>query len=71
VFLEPTETLCGHFCSGCLTNWLEKNDYDSYVIFDDDLDMLIEQKDNFINTDFLLGLTSDQINLAEIILNKT
>jgi hypothetical protein len=54
-----------------IKHWLENNDYDSYVIFDDDLDMLIEQQNNFINTDFLVGLTMEQAILAQQILNKT
>ena len=36
----------------------------NYVILDDDSDMLLEQKDNFINCDSMEGLTLEQANKA-------
>jgi hypothetical protein len=41
----------------------------SYVILDDDTDMLYDQKDNFINTDSLIGLTKEGSEKAIKILN--
>ena len=59
-----------------IDNWLRKNveDYwneDSYryVILDDDSDMLLSQKDNFIQTDSLNGLSRKDVNKAIKILN--
>ena len=53
-------------------NWNRKSlgsEY-QYVILDDDTDMLYEQKDNFINTDSLKGLTLDDVGNAIRILNQ-
>ena len=43
---------------------------ESYVILDDDSDMLLEQKDNFIKTSWQDGLTAIQVNKAIYILNN-
>jgi hypothetical protein len=40
-----------------------------YVILDDDSDMLLEHKDNFIKTDSLIGLTQEDVEKAIEILN--
>jgi hypothetical protein len=42
----------------------------TYVILDDDDDMLLEHKDNFINTDGEIGLTKQDVEKAIQILNK-
>lgn len=42
----------------------------NYVILDDDDDMLLEQKDHFINTDGMIGLTDLDVSNAIKILNK-
>ena len=42
----------------------------SYVIFDDDQDMLYSQKDNFIHIDYMHGITKEHIEQAIKILNK-
>lgn len=42
----------------------------SYCIIDDDTDMLPEQMDNFVNTDFMVGLTDEDTNKIIAILNK-
>lgn len=42
----------------------------SYCILDDDCDMLPTQLDNFIQTDFRVGLTEDNVNKAIKILNR-
>lgn len=43
----------------------------TYVILDDDTDMLLEHKDNFIKTKSTVGLTDDDVKKAIEILNKT
>lgn len=53
-------------------NWSRKSlgsDF-NYVILDDDCDMLLEQKDNFVNTDSYLGLQDKDVELAIEILNR-
>lgn len=47
----------------------EDTDYE-YVIFDDDMDMLLGQKDNFIQTNRQTGLTQADIDKAIKILNR-
>lgn len=42
----------------------------NYVIIDDDSDMLLEHKDNFVRTDFTLGLIEQDVEKAILILNK-
>jgi len=51
-------------------HWIETNEniigcdsykYNNYVILDDDSDMLLWQKDNFINTDPYCGLTPNDV----------
>ena len=41
----------------------------SYVILDDDTDMLYDQKDNFIHTECVNGLTKELADKAIKILN--
>lgn len=43
---------------------------ESYVIFDDDDDMLYEQRNNFIRTNFYYGITEDNAKAAIEILNN-
>lgn len=40
----------------------------NYVIFDDDTDMLYDQRDNFIHTNYEIGLTKDDVEKAISIL---
>jgi hypothetical protein len=42
----------------------------NYIILDDDSDMLLEHKDNFIRTDGNIGLTIENVKEAIKILNK-
>lgn len=42
---------------------------DSYVIIDDDSDMLLCQKDNFVQTDSIIGITEEDVRKAIKILN--
>jgi len=53
-------------------NWDKKKigvDY-NYVILDDDDDMLLEQKDYFIHTNPITGLTEEDVQKAILILNQ-
>ncbi|AHK11202.1 hypothetical protein S14_93 [Shewanella sp. phage 1/4] len=60
--------------------WIEDNEellkydyyynYKSYIILDDDTDMLLWQKNNFVNTDGQVGLTAEDVKKAIEILNK-
>lgn len=54
--------------------WLERNkdrySIESYCIIDDDFDMLLKQKDNFVQTNFMLGLTIDDSKKVIQILEK-
>ena len=43
----------------------------TYVILDDDTDMLLEHKDHFVNTKSEIGLTDEDVQKAIAILNKT
>jgi HAD domain in Swiss Army Knife RNA repair proteins len=42
----------------------------NYIILDDDTDMLLEQKDHFVNTDSMNGLSIEDAEKAIQILNK-
>ena len=46
------------------------NKIEQYVILDDDCDMLLEQKDNFIHIDSFVGVTEENVIEAIKILNK-
>jgi hypothetical protein len=50
--------------------WLKENEVDSYLILDDDRDMLPEQESNFIRTNGTYGLTLTDAEKAIEILNK-
>lgn len=54
-----------------IQRWLDQcdNTIDRYVILDDDSDMLDEQKQYFINTDAIDGLTDSDVERAIEILN--
>jgi histidinol phosphatase-like enzyme len=58
-----------------IRQWIEDNIehpsiYKSYVIFDDDMDMLESQKQNFIHIDFMKGLQTENIQEAITILTE-
>lgn len=53
-----------HYLDNC-TEQIE-----SYVIFDDDTDMLENQRDNFVHTDFFNGVTEKDYIKAKEILNE-
>lgn len=50
--------------------WLDQNECDSYVIIDDDSDMLDSQKENFVHTNFMHGFTGSDIESAVEIFEK-
>lgn len=67
----------GNEIAAWLTEFIEKNQlhschwqYDSYVIIDDDCDMLLSQKDNFVHVDYFKGLTKKDAEKAIKILNR-
>lgn len=49
---------------------IDINKIEQYVILDDDCDMLLEQKDNFIHIDSFVGVTEENVIEAIKILNK-
>ena len=55
-----------------IQRWLDahEDEVESYVIFDDEGDMLDEQLFNFVHTDGFEGLTTREIKLAKTILNN-
>ena len=65
----------GKCCSGIrgveIYNWWKdnKDNYNNYVIFDDDGDMLLWQKNNFFQIDGYCGITPTVIYKAERFLN--
>ena len=46
------------------------SDIDSYVIIDDDQDMLLCQAENFVHTDGITGITEEDVERAIEILNR-
>ena len=51
--------------------YIDKAIVKNYVIFDDDSDMLFGQREHFIHTSFMFGLTDEHAEKAISILNKT
>ena len=51
-------------------SWMQGKDITSYVILDDSTDFLEEQFDYFVNTDFMVGLSEKDADLAINILNN-
>lgn len=49
---------------------IDINKIKQYVILDDDCDMLLEQKDNFIHVDSFVGVTKENVIQAIKILNN-
>lgn len=49
--------------------WLEQNSVDSFIILDDDADMLPEQMDSFVRCNNRVGLTAEQISACERLIN--
>lgn len=63
-----------HSVRGCrgeeIQEWLKTKQVESYVILDDDRDMLPEQQPHFINTYFVTGVTKENANQCIKILNN-
>jgi 2-hydroxy-3-keto-5-methylthiopentenyl-1-phosphate phosphatase len=57
-----------------IQHWIDTNrskeGIESYVILDDDSDMLLSQKNNFVRVDFRYGLTMELAETVISILNK-
>mgnify|MGYP003393400355 CR=1 FL=1 len=53
-----------------IEGWLKKNSVESFVIIDDDDDMLENQVDNFLQTSFVFGITHGIALQAIEILNE-
>lgn len=51
-----------------IQQWLDNNHVDKYVIFDDDMCVLENQKNNFVHTSYNTGLNGDNIKTAKQIL---
>ena len=71
--VEIKQWIDTHIHSDNGKNWKRKKlgkDF-TYVILDDESDMLLEHKDNFIHTKSNIGLTDDDVIGAVAILNKT
>ncbi len=49
--------------------WLSQNQVESFVIIDDDSDMLPEQLKNFVRCNTIFGLTKKQVKMVDKILN--
>lgn len=70
--VEIKQWIDTHIHSDNGKNWERKkvgNDF-TYIILDDDLDMLLEQKDHFLNTNSEIGLTDEIVEHAVAILNN-
>ena len=66
--------ITGRGCACCLRGneirtWIHENiedrDYHNYLILDDDSDMLYWQRNNFINVDYITGITPQTVYKAE------
>jgi len=69
--IDKTGRCCSDVRGVEVYNWWSKNedDYNNYVIFDDDNDFLIEQINNFFQIDGYCGITPTIIYKAERFLN--
>ena len=54
-----------------LKKYIDKSIVKNYIIIDDDSDMLYNQREHFIHTSFMSGLTNELTDKAISILNKT
>lgn len=71
--VEIKQWIDTHIHSDNGKNWERKKigkDF-TYVILDDESDMFLEHKDNFVHTKSEIGLTDDDVRSAVTILNKT
>lgn len=69
--IDVTPDLRGKIRGAEIQDWLGRHsEVERFVILDDDVDMMEEQKPFFVNTTFKNGLTEDLANKAIEILNK-
>lgn len=67
----PIFNWSGSFRGNEIYEWCYcKEDIESYCILDDDSDMLLWQKDNFVQTDTYTGLTPEKVEEVVRILNS-
>ncbi len=60
-----------YLCRGNeIQKWLLENEYNNYVILDDDFDMLVSQLDNFVHIDYKVGLSEENVKSILKILNE-
>ena len=71
VGLTPCGSQNGVLRGNEIQDWIDNNDnIESYVILDDDSDMLESQLFNFVQTDTYEGLTEREVKLCKLILNN-
>jgi hypothetical protein len=75
MYIDVTPDLWSDVSKTCrgdeIKDWIDrKGPLDSYVIIDDDSDMLDEQKPFFVQTSMETGLTSEHANQAIAVMNK-
>lgn len=69
--IDVTPDLRGKIRGVEIQDWLDRHsEVERFVILDDDVDMMEEQKPFFVNTTFKNGLTEEMANKAIEILNK-
>ena len=69
--IDVTPDLRGKIRGAEIQDWLDRHsEVERFVILDDDVDMMEEQKPFFVNTTFKNGLTEEMANKAIEILNK-
>lgn len=70
LYVEKPNGVLDHLDRGCeIQKYLDMhNDIEEYIIIDDDSDMLEEQMNNFLQTDFSIGLQkSDYVEIKRIL----
>lgn len=68
--IDVTPDLRGKIRGAEIQDWLDRHsEVERFVILDDDVDMMEEQKPFFVNTTFKNGLTEEMANKAIEILN--
>lgn len=66
--IDITET-CNHYRGNEIKKYIEDNDITQYCILDDDSDMLDEQLFNFVQTDYVYGISEREVELCIDVLN--
>ena len=69
-YLPESYTCRGNEINKWITDNKDEFDYRGYVILDDDSDMLLWQKDNYVNCDPEIGMTDRTVARAVAILNN-